>query len=321
MVPEQPTLSADVLHADPLQVRHRLISHLSSHLGGDLIAAEYLLLNLLSRVFARKGVVAVGNMALNLTQISIVDPNRSLGDFVSSLYGFLSGVCGHVELLTLSIDTLNRDRFVPAKDYDQGKLLRGRLQLAPFTHVVVDELAMQEGQLQARGLNNLKELTEAMQWQKVSYNFEYYPVEMETNVTYTVLSEGRRAMVSTPDSVVVPLVKTSPVSGAFDQTQEWPDEFVASVREYFAVIPHIQYELSDEMSEMVGNDFVAMRQSQGDQMTPEMLGQLLVITRLIAVSRGESVASSEVWEQAKALEHERLCRVALTEPPQRSVEE
>jgi len=54
-------------------------------------------------------------------------------------------------LLPLSLAELNSGHFVPKKDYTVNRLRAGVLQLSANTHLLVDETAMQPGQLDANG--------------------------------------------------------------------------------------------------------------------------------------------------------------------------
>lgn len=51
----------------------------------------------------------------------------------------------------MSLSNMNNLKFTPRKDYNANKLCTGILQLSDRTHLVVDETAMQPGQLDANG--------------------------------------------------------------------------------------------------------------------------------------------------------------------------
>ncbi len=61
--------------------------------------------------------------------------------------------CAH---LPLGLSSLNGTRWAPSKDHTSGRLLRGRLQLAAGTVLLLDETAMQAGQVGEQGIANLK---------------------------------------------------------------------------------------------------------------------------------------------------------------------
>ena len=54
-------------------------------------------------------------------------------------------------LLPISLSNMNSLRLSPCKDYEANRLLSGRLQLSPGTHLLLDETALENGQLDTRG--------------------------------------------------------------------------------------------------------------------------------------------------------------------------
>ena len=51
----------------------------------------------------------------------------------------------------MTLQNMNGRRFVPFKDYSANRLMSGLLQLSERTHLVLDETAMEAGQLDATG--------------------------------------------------------------------------------------------------------------------------------------------------------------------------
>jgi hypothetical protein len=86
-------------------------------LNNDPIASEYLLLNLLSKVHTRKDAFILGNLSLNLTNITFLQ-GRHLSTFLRALTPF----CLY---LPLSLDTLDSKTFSPKKNYDTNLLEPG----------------------------------------------------------------------------------------------------------------------------------------------------------------------------------------------------
>jgi len=54
-------------------------------------------------------------------------------------------------LLPMSLENMNKLAFCPCKDYKANRLKSGVLQLADNTHLVLDETALQPGQLDVHG--------------------------------------------------------------------------------------------------------------------------------------------------------------------------
>lgn len=50
----------------------KILAILKMILGGDEVSAEYLLLNLISKVHTRKDALVLGNLSINLTNMSFV---------------------------------------------------------------------------------------------------------------------------------------------------------------------------------------------------------------------------------------------------------
>ena len=68
----------------------------------------------------------------------------------------LSDLLPGVAHLQLTPQGLNTTCFVPRKDYDKGRLVRGRLQLPGGTVLLLDETAMKPGNITEHGVKNLQ---------------------------------------------------------------------------------------------------------------------------------------------------------------------
>ena len=58
-------------------------------------------------------------------------------------------------MLPMSLANMNGLKFVPRKDYVTNRLKSGILQLSSRTHLVLDETALQPGQLDTNGQNSI----------------------------------------------------------------------------------------------------------------------------------------------------------------------
>lgn len=61
----------------------------------------------------------------------------------------------------MSIENMNKTHLCPRKDYTANRLLSGVLQLGTNTSLVVDETALQPGQLEASGKHNTLKPTDS----------------------------------------------------------------------------------------------------------------------------------------------------------------
>lgn len=126
--------------------------------------------------------------------------------------------------LPMTLDNMNKLKFTPRKDYIANRLTSGILQLCPQTHLVVDETALQPGQLDTAGsfptlksrdivtnimyisftqsqcvnlctlfpgVSNITALGNVVTWQKLDYDFNFHKQEFHTNIQVLVMSEGK----------------------------------------------------------------------------------------------------------------------------------
>ena len=86
------------------------------------------------------------------------------------------------------------------------------------------------------------------------------------------------------------------------------------VRKSITLSRHMQFSVTDEVQAAVERDFVASRQQQqqeaGLRMTAEDLHSMLVLSRLLSLSRAVGTMTEEVWQEVKELEKERRRRAA-----------
>lgn len=79
------------------------------------------------------------------------------------------------------------------------------------------------------------------------------------------------------------------------------------VRKYLTECRLSDFEIGAEETKMIETDFVKMREETNLQV--EHLHSLLVVSRLIGVSKGQKTLDTSSWETAKRLEIERNNRV------------
>ena len=85
------------------------------------------------------------------------------------------------------------------------------------------------------------------------------------------------------------------------------------VRKFITLSRHMQFSVTDEVQAAVERDFVASRQQQQEahlRMTAEDLHSMLVLSRLLSLSRAVGTMTEEVWQEVKELEREKRRRAA-----------
>ena len=122
--------------------RDRLLEYLATGVAGDLEAAEWVLLHLLSRVHTRRAGLILGSFPINLSFPK--GGGETLGNVVSSLLP-------NVHTMPLTLASLNDPAVTFQPKSDGDNLEAGVLQLPPDTQILVDERSMDEGRLNDKG--------------------------------------------------------------------------------------------------------------------------------------------------------------------------
>lgn len=284
-----------------------LLTILTTCMLGDKLAAEYLLLHLISRVYLRKDVLVLGKLSLNLHNMTTHE------EWPKRLATILSLLTTNSHYLPLTRATLDESSFTPKKDFEANRLVSGSLQLGPSTHLWLDETAMTDGQLTATGLKNLTALGNLITWQKLEYDFKFQAMEYETDIPCLIMSEGRSMLPSDMQIMVKPCqVEARPdlISKTFGEVgASLTVELLDRVRQYISTSRLLEYNLTEQVMKAVQDDFVSMRQAE-QGMTVEYFHALLVLGRLISLSNGRTSLDPLDWEEAKRMERERKERVA-----------
>lgn len=175
-----------VSHAE---IQKDLLKTLTEFSLGDELAAQYILLHLLSNVYGRVGGEVLGKFSLNLVCSSI--PNEILLAYGKMLYNFIELLVPNSLYLPLTIENLNNKPFVPKKDYKTNRLQTGLLQLPNHTHLMLDEIQLESGKLEAPGCLALQDLSELIKSQQLQYDFKFYKIPFHTNIPTMIVSEGK----------------------------------------------------------------------------------------------------------------------------------
>ncbi|GAB4827687.1 hypothetical protein Ancab_034573 [Ancistrocladus abbreviatus] len=278
-------------------VREGLLGYLTAVLGDDGLAAQFLLLHLLSRVHARVDTVAVGKLSLNLTCFN----EESASVFGNGLSMAVKNLLPFTHYMPLTVEYLNSSSLAPKKDYQTNRLISGALQVAEGSHLMFDETQLQEGALDSMGVQNARLLKKLVELQQVDYDFQYYKMEMAADVQLLVLSEGKSNIL--PADLVLPIqpsaARSFKTANAEDlQAWRW---FLTTLR----LLPH---SISPEMQKVVEDDLVAARQADR-AVDSQDFSRLLTMGRLMSLSYGETSLSLEHWQLVKELERLRKERL------------
>ena len=299
--------------------REAALAHLASYVGGDLLAAEYLLLLLMSRMSTEPEVSApLSSFHVNLSNVS----TANAGDLYVGIRQIVPLAIG----IPLSIGALNARPFLPHKDYMTNRLVAGVLQIAPATLIMVDETAMESGEMTQVGVSNLFAVAGIMDSGRVEYDFgassnlAYDNVAITMDNPVLVLSEGVSMFASTrkqafgelPRLVHVPIVPDE-AHNAASPLQDDPS--LANVlRAFFEAARWAEYTLADEHSPAIAEEYTELRTHPEVNMDPQRLSLWLSLARWHTISHGSSEFSMESFQAIKAMELARLSRTPVAAP-------
>ncbi|KAH9515258.1 hypothetical protein Btru_014015, partial [Bulinus truncatus] len=252
------------LMEDAASIRIELLSILQHALLNDRLAAEYLLCHLISSIYARADVLPLGKLCVNISCCPVTQK------FTKFLHHLISQLTSQSVILDMSIENMNSLRLVPQKNYQTNRITAGMLQLAPSTHLVLDETVMQQGQLNNTGVLNVKALADVINWQKVDYDFQWHPIPVPTNINVLTLSEGESLL---PKDIHIPLVSDSLITdipGHFSKLDNrmTPDN-LNKLRSYITACRLCEYQVPEETQAIIQDDFVNTRQDNPKNMTVE----------------------------------------------------
>ncbi|PRP89654.1 hypothetical protein PROFUN_00918 [Planoprotostelium fungivorum] len=274
------------------ETRRLIIDWLASTLHGDKLAAEYVLLNLLSKIHHRAEALPLGSLSLNVKYA----PQSTFT--AAPLSHVISQIVTRDVLLNLTVEHLNETTFVPKKDIDTNRLHAGVLQVSEGTIMVIDEGKLRAGQLTAHGTSNVTALGNMMTWQRVEYDFQYQRIPFPVDVPAITLSHGN-SLIKAMISVSVREEETPTVSPTPDQLH--------MMRRYIAHCRYLNMDIDEATSAVMQNTFVHARKTDSE-VRQDTLHLWLTLARLQCKSFGESQLSEERWNYTLDVEKRRVAR-------------
>lgn len=281
-------------------LRDMMIKYLASALMGDVVAAEYLLLALLSRP------VRAGDQLLGKLSVNIVLP-ASVSDEVGARFiRAVKNLCASVIQIDVNIASMNSVEVFARKDYDLNRLKAGCLQLTSGSCLLANETALSHGRLAERGVKNIRALTSVSQRCLSPVDFHYYESEMEVQCCTVLLSKGGKSIIGS--DVVVRVCEDS--SMKLLEWEAYNADLIGKMRLALTLLAeHGKFDILKEASDEVANAYVEARKQGLAKDGQESLQRWLGVARCCARSFGESVLSAERWRYALELEKTREGRV------------
>lgn len=317
--------------ANVAAMRNQLVDFLTQTVGGDTLAAEYLLLGLVSHVYSRADPsTPLGNLSLNLSLDKSFGAEQKQG-FIARIQQTLTSLMPMVARVDLSLKELNSSKFMPHKDYEREILLSGVLQVANGTTMLVNETALTAGQLNDQGVKNIAALQSLIDKMLLPYDFHYYNMDFPQDVAVVTVSEGKSVL---PVTVVVPIVSTIATTAEMQPSLLLEEQVLECFRVFVSVLRSFVVTIGNEEAEMAEKHYMKCRKSQQkvvvnirmtlyvvrnesskadkcvyDVLQLEDLHRWLRLARLVALSRGEGQISKDSWSAMLVLEAKRLARL------------
>nr|XP_019947887.1 PREDICTED: mini-chromosome maintenance complex-binding protein [Paralichthys olivaceus]XP_019947896.1 PREDICTED: mini-chromosome maintenance complex-binding protein [Paralichthys olivaceus] len=286
-------------------VRAELLTYFTHVLLRDALAAEYLILHLISNVYTRRDILPLGKFTLNLSGC----PTDA--SYTERLYQIIQQLAPSSYYLGMSLQNMNQMQLVPKKDYVANRLVSGALQLARNTSLFLDETKLEQGQLDTTGVRNVTALGNLISWQKVDYDFNYHQMEFPCNINVLIVSEARSLLPSDCQIHVQSQVDPQHMEEYLNSIHMNPQasSLLNKFRMYLSVARLLDYSISDEMTKSVEDDFVDMRKDDPQSISAEDLHRMLVVARLLSLSLGQTSLSRDSWLRAKHIEALRRSRM------------
>jgi hypothetical protein len=287
-------------------VRDDLIKWIADEaLGGDEVAAQWLVLELSAEVYTR----ATPLLPPSLTLSRFPSPASS-SPALPTLHHVLSDLLPQYLTVPLSLDLLNKDNFSPeSKDED---LHSGYLQVPQGTTLLLTENGVQEGKLVEKGIMNIRAVQEVMDAQTLEYSFPFSKFSFPTDIVTIVLCDGRKSAFF-QTGFTVPLETTPSLKDNLYKPRDQikiPDtvklaayrSFLAAAKRCFGTV-----QVAEETSRHIQEDFVRQRQ-EDSSITADDLIHLMKVARLLAASMLEREITVDIWETSKRLDASRRKR-------------
>ncbi|KAH8861440.1 Mini-chromosome maintenance complex-binding protein [Schistosoma japonicum] len=258
-------------------IRIKLMKILTTLFSGDEIVAEYVLLHLVSTRLATDSPYPNHLPAMNIHSCcSVVTKSSSSAT------------------IELTVKSLNDGPILfPVRDMNKGHLNPGRLQLPQGTEILVNETEMDSGQLQQKGLLNFQALNSVAINQRLSYDFQFYTQDWDTNLRVLILS-------------VVPSLIKSVLSLPWQ-----PQAFEDVDNNVNSDISECEWNDMRKYLTRINQDFVQWRRNKTTYIEADEFATMLCLLRFHCLTWGLLSPTLEHWLHIVELECKRKSRTTL----------
>ncbi|KAJ3200502.1 hypothetical protein HDU82_008866 [Entophlyctis luteolus] len=296
-----------------------VIDYLQPCVRNDRLAAQFLLVHMVSKIRVRYSATPIGAMPLNLANMT----PTAAANLTESMCKLLQRVC----VVPLALSELDSQRMAPGvfvssavwragnsgKDTEVCGLVGGVLQLPGRSWVVFDMCRLETGNLGEQGVVNVRHISDLISFGELPYALgegsdspTHSPGKIPVDIGVLVVSTTK-SLFDINCVVCVNSLEENATTRANSSEQQ-----LNIMRAYLgSVISETQYDIPDEMNEVLTQNFVEKRKStstKGCGYTQEAFLQRMEIARLLCALEGEPVLTSKLWAQSGEMEEMRELR-------------
>lgn len=280
--------------------RAAAVAQLKRQLGGDTLAAEYVLMLMASRSFSKIGDKALGAWSLNLSRWPQGLEVRNFSQAASELVP-------RAVHLSLNGAALNQQRWKPTKDFQANRLVAGQLQLAPGSLLVLDETELTEGQVSAQGVKALGAISTLVTDQNLVCDFQAYDVKVPLELSCLLVSKGK-SIVKGVEAVLPMQPQATPPAAAAQGIPPPEPAALDAARLLLGLVTRQPKAINipDAVATRISADFSSVRRAS--DVPQELCHTWLALSRALCITHGENELTVERWQMVVDMERERLRR-------------
>eukprot|EP01034_Spumella_vulgaris_P023517 gene23517-29739_t len=293
------------------EARSAVLAMLTDALRGDALSAEYVLLAVLSRVYARHDETTVlGCIAIELCDLEVDDAR------VGALMSALTAIVPRCVKVCVDNLSLNSADLQPVKHEETNWMSRSALQLAAGTVLLLDSTSQStDSQLNAIGTSSVEALRGVVTSQLLYVDCGYSSVAVPTDLPCLLFSTAFSPCDRIGDASSV--VRISSLNQAdpsnfrmISELEDWT--WLTSARLWWAAVRLIEPIMAEDTLLLAEADFVHVRNAPDSEAAPLVeasdFHHWLTLARLLTLSLGEGRITVEHWRRVREMETERLRR-------------
>jgi hypothetical protein len=277
------------------------LSHCGVNTSQADMAAEYILLSCLSRVYHRQeGGLPLGTLPLNIIGCRGGDHGSV---FARALEEILATFIPHCVRVRMSINDLNSGEMLAKKIYESNRLRPSLLQMAPGSIVILDETDMTQGALNNEGVRSLDVVKTFVTKQQLGIDYEYYQWHINVDEP-TIIVSSTPTIVASEDIIQLKLDFSEAIGSSSNVVDSMTGQSAEHARYWWATCRNLEVKMNEATSKHAEDAFVRARQEDEKTMSFDF-HRWLRLARLLAISYGDAFITTEHFDRAMLLDAKR----------------